>query len=117
MSAIENYLLNLDPQHHLLTYEAHQLILTLVPQVQATIKWKIPYYTYIKGLCYLNPRNKVLDIGIVQGHLLSNKQGILIAENRKQVRIIRVSSIEELQNDAVKEIILEAALLREMNHK
>ena len=91
----------------------HELIISLVPQVQASIKWKIPFYHYHKNMCYLNPQKDHIDLGFVKGHLLSNSQGLLEKGNRKQIRHLNVYSTSEIYQPATAEIILEAALINE----
>ena len=111
---IEDYLLNLQNEAiQKLMAAAHEMILALIPNIHANIKYKIPFYTLRKNILYLNPSGNHIYIGFPFGHLLSNEQGILVTAGRKQVRHIDIFSLEDLYKEAVKEIILEAILLDE----
>lgn len=93
----------------------HTLILSLVPQAQASIKWNIPFYTYIRNLCYLNPKKDHIYIGFPYGVHLSNEQGLLETAGRKQVRTISIYKLKDLETPALAEVILEAALYNEQS--
>lgn len=98
------------PKIQSLLIATHELIITLVPQVKPMMKWKIPFYVYFKNLCYLNPVKDHIELGFPFGVFLSNTQGLLEAGNRKQVRVISIYTLEDLEQTAISEIILEAAL-------
>lgn len=111
---VEDYILNIENLNiRQLMEAAHEMILDLIPNVCSNIKYKIPFYSLRKNLCYLNPSGNHIYIGFPYGHLLSNEQDILITNNRKQVRHIDIFSLEDLQKESVKEIILEAAIIIE----
>jgi len=113
---IENYILNLENlQHAQLIEAAHNLMESLIPQVESSIKWKVPYYKYGGNhLCYISPHKKGwIDISFVHGKLFSNEQGILQGRNRKYVMSLEINSLEELYQDAVAEVILEAVTINE----
>lgn len=102
-----------NPVQHQLMSETHHLILELIPTISVNIKWRIPFYTYLAPLCYLNPHKDHCYIGFVRGRELSNEQGLLTGTDRKLIRILEIKSLEDLYQDAVAEIILEAAALVE----
>jgi hypothetical protein len=112
---IEDYIFNLEnPKQAELIEGAHNLIESLVPQIKSSIKWKVPYYEYVKHMCYLNPqKNGGIEICFVHGKLFSNEQGLLQDKNRKYVRGLQINSLEELYQDAVAEIIVEAVTINE----
>jgi hypothetical protein len=55
----------------------------------------------------------ILSLGFCYGNKLSNAQGLLLAEGRKQVYIIRFKSVQDLDKleNQVREIIMEAVML------
>ena len=113
---VHDYLAGLkSPAQQELTEAAHHLIESLIPRVQADIKWKIPFYTYLKPLCYLNPRKQGgLELCFMQGQMLSDAHGLLRADGRKMIKGIYIANLEELYREEVAETILEAAVVNEM---
>lgn len=111
---IEDYFLNLEnPTVQELMIATHEMILELLPNIRANIKYKIPFYSLRRNICYLNPSGNHIYIGFLYGHLLSNEQGILVTAGRKQVRHVDIFSLKDVHREVVKEVILEAVLLDE----
>lgn len=107
---VENFI---EHQHYeitrLLLSECHQMITQTLPEREASIKWKIPFYYFAKRpLCYLTPKRNEVIVGFVQGIHLSNEQQLLIGE-QKQVRHFLVKDIETIWSDALIGTLLEAA--------
>jgi hypothetical protein len=103
----------------------HEKILMLMPQVQPSIKFKVPFYDYHRWLCYFTVYEKHIELSFLYGYLLSNKQGFLSAAPAKgkrkddlaQVRKIFITEESILQSEGLLEVIAEAALLNEMAAK
>lgn len=112
---IQDYILDLEnPNQAQLIEAAHNLIETLIPQIHSSIKWKVPFYEYGKHLCYLSPQKTGgIEIAFVHGKLFSNEQGVLHSKDRKYVMGLQINSLAELYQDAVAEVILEAATINE----
>ncbi len=112
---IQDYIFSLEnPQQAELMDGAHNLIESLVPQIKASIKWKVPYYEYVKHMCYLTPqKNGGIELCFVHGKLFSNEHGLLQAKDRKYVRGLQINSLEELYQDVVAETIVEAVTINE----
>lgn len=104
-----------DEQIQATTQAAHELILNLLPQARASIKYDIPFYSIHKNICYLNPQAGHLVLGFYAGVHLSNAQGILQGDG-KQVRHIYLYTPEDVFRDAVAEVILEAATYDEWKY-
>lgn len=111
---VTDYLDQLEiPQQRELMTAAHELLLDLIPQVEATVKWKVPFYTYVAPICYLNPVAEHFYFGFIRGSELSNEQGLLMGTDRKLVRLLHIQTLKELFSDSTAEIILEAVSLAE----
>lgn len=112
---VEDYILNLEsPLHQQLSEAAHNLIVSLVPQVTYSVKWSVPYYQYHKALCYISPKkNSGIELCFHHGRLLSNEQGLLDMKNRKQIAGIEINDLEFLYHEAIAEVILEASTINE----
>jgi len=57
-----------------------------------------------EGYCYLMPHKKWINLGFYQGGILNDKTGILEGTGKK-LRHIKVHSIEEIKNPAIKNLI------------
>lgn len=89
----------------------HELLSTF-PEITCKIRYKIPFYYRKSWVCYLNPlKNKSVELVFIHGGRLSNVQGLLDAKGRKMVAGIAFSSVEEINMEAVLEIMAEAILL------
>jgi hypothetical protein len=91
---------------------AHQL------ELEDKIRFKIPFYYHKSWVCYLNPiKNDEVELAFLLGQALSNQQGLLEANGRKQVAGITFSKVAEIPVDPVYEIIQEALILDEMKYQ
>lgn len=89
-----------------------QIIQDSLPQVQESIKWKIPFWSYKGNFCYLNPKKEQLVLGFMKGIELSNAQGALVGDG-KHVRHLIYKKITDLDEIVLVEILNEAAMLNE----
>jgi len=107
---IQDYIYDTEDLHlQRLLEQTHYLLLDLLPEMQTAIKWRVPYYTYKKPLCYLNTRKDHIYISFLQGTHLSNVQGLLKSKNHKLIRYIDIYTEEDIYKEALAEVILEAA--------
>ena len=115
MDAVDIYITDYpDTEIQVLMHEVHQLLLQTVPQIQPCIKWKLPFYMYCKrNFAYINVHKKRLYLALYYGHLLSDTHSILVAEGRKQIKVVYFDTIEDIHQTEVFEIIQEAMLVNE----
>ncbi len=91
----------------------HNLISTY-PGIEPKIKFGIPFYYRKKWICYLNPKKEnAVELAFTRGNELSNEQGMLDFKGRKQICGITCNRLEDIDENAVREIIQEAILLDE----
>jgi len=88
------------------------IILQVGPQIEETIKYNVPFYSYHGRLCFLNTRDGVVELGFCQGAFLSNEQGYLVGEG-KEVRHARMKSLADIDQGAIQALLQEAILLNE----
>lgn len=73
-----------------------------------------PCYYKKSWICYLKPLKKgKVELAFMRGNELSNSQGILKSNGRKQLRSIEISDFKEIQLDLIKEVLNEAIFLDE----
>jgi Domain of unknown function (DU1801) len=118
------------PREERLIFNAlRKLILETEPRLIETKSYGVPYYSRHKRICFIWPvsapnaptaKNQrdggtLVSLGFCYGNELSNEQGLLLAEGRKQVFIIRLKSLEELNllERKIVEVLNEAVLVDE----
>ena len=100
------------PTHRRVLNALRIIILQAGPQIEETIKYNIPFYSYHGRLCFLNTRDGVVELGFCQGAFLSNEQEYLVGEG-KEVRHVRMKSLADIDQDALQVLLQEAILLNE----
>lgn len=88
----------------------------------------VPFYTHNRLVCFIwppsvfwgtgkkpkEPRNpKGVTLGFCQGNKMSNEDGALLAEGRKQVYVIYIKSMKDLDETQVKALLFEAGMVDE----
>jgi len=113
MTDVENLIHQLDKSqkeillffHHLLTND-YMLI--------DKITFKSPGYYKNSWICYLKPlKNGHVELAFFRGNELSNSQGLLKSNGRKQLRSVEISELNEALLKTIKQIVNEAILLDE----
>lgn len=91
-----------------LSLQLYEHILSF-PNLQAKIRYKIPFFYGKSWICYLNPL-KVggVEMAFLRANELSNIQGALDFKMRKQVAGITFQKLEDLNFDLITEILVEA---------
>jgi len=96
-----------------------EIVLEAAPDIQEKISYNVPYYFMNSRVCYIWPASvrpgpkAGVVFGLCRGQLLSNEQGLLELEGRKEIGTITFHSPAEVGRDAVREILYEAILLDE----
>ena len=112
MNETEAYIAECDPSTAGLMSAARELILRCSPAITESIKYGIPFYTYRRSLCYLNPTKGGVNIGFARGAELSNANGILTGIG-KQVRHIYLAHGKEIPERSILETLYEAMMIEE----
>ena len=92
---------------------------TLPPFATCAIKWRIPFYSLRRNFCYLNRHRDHITLGFPHGYKLAPRPGVLLGESEKlkQVRYLKIHSIEDLYAEETLQILHEAIILDEMMAK
>jgi Domain of unknown function (DU1801) len=113
MSDIQDWIYQYDGNQRDVLLYFHDLF-TNEFNLQAKIRYKIPFYYGRTWICYLNPlRSGKVDLVFIRGHELSNDQNILDHKDRKQVRGVEFENLGEVKNSLIMDVIQEAILLDE----
>lgn len=82
--------------------------------LQCKIRYKIPFYYGRSWICYLNPlKSGKVDLVFIRGNELSDDQNILEHKDRKQVRGVEFTNLQEVKSSLILDVIQEAILLDE----
>lgn len=113
MEAILSYIYEKEgPQQQVLQYLHEQI--SAYPEITGKIRYKIPFYYRKSWICYLNPtKDGGVELAFPRGNELSNEQGLLTANGRKQVRGVTFYSTKDIPEETIHEILAEALLLDE----
>jgi hypothetical protein len=114
MKPAEEYILNQPEPYRSIIFDLQIVIQSQIPNLELLYKWKIPFYYYRgKPFCFINVshKRKYVDLGIVKGFQIKNHQEHLISENRSIMKSLRFSSLEEIDNKILIEIIQEISKL------
>lgn len=110
---VQIYIDERDGNQKAIMQQLHQTI-TRFPEVTAKIRYKIPFYYRKSWICYLNPvKGDKVEFAFTRGNELSNEQGLLQANGRKQVRGIIFNNVKQIPWTSIHEILQEAFLLDE----
>ena len=90
--------------------------------------WGVPFYTHHRMIGFIWPpsiywgskkekRDKIaqkgVTLGFCRGNLMSNEEGILLAEGRKQVYCMYFKSVNEINDGQIRALLYEAELVDE----
>lgn len=126
MKEVEDFIAELTGDEKRITSVLRSLILETDPRIQEKLSYGVPYFFYHRQICFIWPvshlpsnefrpseTNHKVTLGLCYGHLLSNEQGVLLKEGRKQVYIVKYSSMKQIDERAIREILQEAILVDE----
>lgn len=95
------------------------IVLDTFPDFTEKISYGVPYYFHNTRVCFIWPASvrpgppSGVQFGLCRGYLLSNDRGLLAMNGRKQVATVTFHSVEEIDEQALRELIDEAVLIDE----
>jgi hypothetical protein len=103
------------------------LILECLPKATEKLSSGVPFYTRNRMICFIWPpsiywgneekwnknQEKGVTLGFCQGKLMSNEDGALLAEGRKQVYCMYFKSLAEIKEEQIRALLFEAELVDE----
>lgn len=117
MQSIEAFLYDLPATERDICFRLRDIILGAAPDFDEQFSYGVPYYFRNRRVCCIwpasakgGPRQGVF-LGLCQGNLLSNEQGIIEMGNRKQFGLIRFYAVGEIRELILLEIVQEAILI------
>ena len=129
VKAIDEMLANLPKKEQILVNRLRALIMECIPKAEEKAYYGegVPFYRNNKLICFVWPasvfwgpkrteetqKKKGTALGFNQGYLMANEDGALLAEGRKQVYVMYFQTINDINEEQVRALLFEAALIDE----
>jgi hypothetical protein len=126
---IDQMIAGLPRNEQVLVKRLRALVMECIPQAteKAYYDFGIPFYTRNRLICFIWPpsvswepgvnqekrKAKGVSLGFNQGNLMSNEDGILLAEGRKQVYVTYFKELNDIDEVKVRALLFEAAMIDE----
>ena len=122
--SVEEVIMGLPRDEQLMTKKLRALILECIPKAEEKNSYGVPFYRHNRMICFIWPASiywgpkdrwtkKGVSLGFCQGNLMANEDGLLLAEGRKQVYCMYFHSVKEINEDQLRPLFFEAALIDE----
>lgn len=129
IKTVDEAILTLPKQELAMVKRLRALITECLPEAREEPKFGlgVPYYSRHRQICFIWPSSYswspasndtavkpgMVTLGFCYGNLMSNEGGVLKAEGRKQVYCMYFKSVNEMNDDQIRALLFEAALLDE----
>ena len=113
---VDEMVASLPREERALMNRLRALVKECIPKAEekAYYDWAVPFYKRNRLICFIWPQpSKGVTLGFQYGNLMSNEDGALLAEGRKQVYVMYIKSMQELDEKKVKALLFEAAMIDE----
>jgi hypothetical protein len=123
MREVESFINSLPKDEQIILKWLREMIISADDRISEKLSYGVPYFSRNRRLFFLWPasaipgppekklRSPKVTFGFCYGNLLSNDQGLLVDEHRKQVFTIPISGASEISDHLLREIINEAILV------
>lgn len=132
-TSVDELIMNLPRAEQVLVKRLRALITECIPKATEHVYYDIglPFYRHNKLICFIWPgslrrgskrtperqHEKTTSLGFNQGYLMANEDGVLQAEGRKQVYVMYMKSIKDLDENQVRALLYEAAMIDDQFRK
>lgn len=115
MNPAENYILNQPEPFRSILLHLQLIVEASIPNVEMKYKWRIPcFYVGKSPICYLNVSQKkgYVDVAFWNSAHLTKHLDVMVSEKRKVVRSLRYTTLEEINDEILVDVLKEAYALR-----
>jgi hypothetical protein len=107
---VDQFMAKLEPNIQKLANTIRNFLFEVEPEFEEIKKWGRPAYLMNGMVCAIDSYKNHINLGFAKGTSLSDS-GNLLEGTGKNIRHIRISSIEDIQRNEVKSLIKEAIKL------
>ncbi len=125
--SVDEVIMSLPRSEQVIVKRLRALILECLPKATEKISYRVPFYKRHRMICFIWPpsiywgpkkqwndkEEKGVTLGFCQGNLMSNEDGVLLAEGRKQVYCMYFKSLKEIKNEQIRALLFEAEFVDE----
>ena len=122
---LEEVIAGLPKNERVIVQRLRVLILECLPKATEKITYGVPFYTHNRMICFIWPpsvywepekqrkdlKEKGVTLGFCQGNKMSNHDGVLLVEGRKQVYCMYFKSLEEIDDAQIRSLLFEAEIV------
>lgn len=130
--SVDDMIMNLPRHEQVIVKRLRMLVHECLPSAteKGYYDMDVPFYTRHRLICFIWPASvtwgsktkqsaekqkaKGVSLGFCQGNLMSNENGILKSEGRKQVYVTYFHSLKDIYDDEVRALLFEAAMIDDM---
>jgi hypothetical protein len=116
--AVDRYIYEFDDDSRIVMEVLRELIFHNVPDVEESIKWHIPCYSWKGLLCYINKekKSKKVVLGFIEGVCLKDNYGILNTDT-SQIRKLLFKTLDDLNEDIIADFLKQATEINRTKKK
>ncbi len=118
---MDDYISALPRPEQVIVRRLREIVLNADPRMREQFSYGVPCFFRKRRICFIwpqsapyGPKDALASFGFCYGNMLSNEQGILKAEGRTQVYIVKYSALAEIDEGVLNEILQEAILVDEL---
>ncbi|AYB33245.1 DUF1801 domain-containing protein [Chryseolinea soli] len=120
---VDEILPDLPRREQVLVKRLRYLVLECLPFATEKLVYGVPFYSQNRLICFIWPPSiswgkkkesyleKGVTLGFCQGNLMANPDGLLLAENRKQVYCMYFKTLKEVDDNKIKALLYEADMI------
>ena len=114
MSAVEGWYEELPEEWQEVAQALRTLILDAAPTIREEWKYRLPFYSHRRWMCYLSLQKQGLVLGFVDGKHMLDADGLFAPTNHKLIRHFTPErDIRRLPVDAFRRLLQEAIAVNE----
>ena len=126
---IDEMIAALPREEQVLVKKLRALVIECIPHAteKAYKDLAMPFYTRNRLICFISPpstnwktnadrekqKTKGVSLGFNQGKLMANEEGLLLSEGRKQVYMMYFKKLDDIDDNQVRALLFEAAMIDE----
>lgn len=107
---VDDYILALPPEKQALADYLRRQIKVIGPHLTERMSFGLPFFYGKKGVVYLNPKPRGIDLGFMYGHKLPKRPQLIVGK-RKQVRSMYFNINADVNLDVLREVLADAIAL------